>query len=177
MKKDAAAIRDANISLALDSYDDIFSDFDPRAYGARALSHDFLEECIRAARDKPKDGMELRLLVPAKKRDKKSEATIKRRLAEHFNKHHDRLRHERGMAKHAGLAWVAAGTGLAIWAARLKAADGGFASTLLFVIIEPASWFSFWTGFDKIFLERTHDTQKRQFYAKMAKADILFESY
>lgn len=42
----------AEISLVLDTYDDIFSDFDPRPYGERALSSDFLDEAKKAARDK-----------------------------------------------------------------------------------------------------------------------------
>ncbi|MBI2151367.1 hypothetical protein HYU21_01420, partial [Candidatus Woesearchaeota archaeon] len=35
-------VREGNISLVLDSYDDIFSDFDPRDYSEKALSEDFL---------------------------------------------------------------------------------------------------------------------------------------
>ena len=33
----------AQVSLVLDTYDDIFSDFDPRPYDQRALSGDFLD--------------------------------------------------------------------------------------------------------------------------------------
>ena len=32
------------VSLWLDTYEDIFSDFDPRPYGQRALSEDFVAE-------------------------------------------------------------------------------------------------------------------------------------
>ena len=35
-------LREGNISLVLDSYDDLFSDFDPRDYSQKALSDDFL---------------------------------------------------------------------------------------------------------------------------------------
>ena len=37
-------LQQSEISLLLDSYDDIFSDFDPRPYNQRALSQDFLAE-------------------------------------------------------------------------------------------------------------------------------------
>ena len=46
------SLREGNISLILDSYNDMFSDFDPRSFSERALSDDFLSECKRAARDK-----------------------------------------------------------------------------------------------------------------------------
>ena len=39
------ALKEGNISLILDSYDDIFSDFDQRDFSERSLSDDFLIEC------------------------------------------------------------------------------------------------------------------------------------
>ena len=43
-----------DIPLVLDSYDDIFSDFDPRPYSERAMSGDFLLECKKASAEKKK---------------------------------------------------------------------------------------------------------------------------
>jgi len=63
-------LREGNISLILDSYDDIFSDFDPGDYSERALSDDFLSECKKAAVNK-EERLELRFLVPKTKRDYK----------------------------------------------------------------------------------------------------------
>ncbi|NYT12918.1 MAG: hypothetical protein GKC01_00225, partial [Candidatus Methanofastidiosa archaeon] len=63
-------LREKNISLILDSYDDLFSDFDPRPYSVRGLSDDFLIECRRAVRGIKTESpvLELRLLVPKNKR-------------------------------------------------------------------------------------------------------------
>ena len=52
------------VSLWLDTYEDIFSDFDPHPFGQRALSEDFLAEAKRAVRDRRDEVPELRLLVP-----------------------------------------------------------------------------------------------------------------
>ena len=52
------------VSLWLDTYEDIFSDFDPHPYGQRALSEDFLAEARRAVRDRRDEVPELRFLVP-----------------------------------------------------------------------------------------------------------------
>lgn len=173
-KKD---VKEANISLALDSYHDIFSDFDPRPSENRALSADFLQECIRAARDKTNEGIELRLLMPARSRKKTEEHIIKKRLREHFQKHHKRLDSERAAVKQKGAIWIVTGIALSLLTAALHGGKDGFLMTLLFVIVEPASWFSFWTGLDKLFLEDSHHASKRQFYDKMAKAEVKFESY
>jgi len=173
-KKDA---RESNIRLALDSYNDIFSDFDPRPSENRALSSDFLQECIRAARDKTDEGIELRLMMPARSRKKSEENVIKKRLREHFQKHHKRLDAEGAAIKRKGAAWITAGIILSLIAAKTLSGKDGFLMTLLFVIVEPASWFSFWTGLDKLFLEDSHHTSKRRFYHKMARAEVKFESY
>ena len=78
----------SEISLILDTYDDIFSDFDPRPYEERALSDDFLLEAKKASRDKATGTIELIFMMPAGKRDTHKESLIKRRLRDHFRKHY-----------------------------------------------------------------------------------------
>ncbi len=77
-------LRMSEISLWLDHYDDIFSNFDPRPYSQKALSDDFLLETKRASRDKVSGQIELKFLVKAEMRNKKQENLIRRRLKEHF---------------------------------------------------------------------------------------------
>ena len=87
IQEDVALMREGNISLILEEYNDIFSDFDPRPYEHKALSDDFLTECRKAARDKDVHELELRLLMPKEIRNLDDEAKIKHRLHEHFHKH------------------------------------------------------------------------------------------
>lgn len=42
----------AEVSILLDSYDDIFSDFDPSAYSERTLSDDFIIQAKKNFRNK-----------------------------------------------------------------------------------------------------------------------------
>jgi len=83
------------VSLWLDTYEDIFSDFDPRPYAHRALSEDFLAEARRAVLDRRDDVPELLFLVPTDARTLDDEAIIRRRLRDHFRRHADRLTRER----------------------------------------------------------------------------------
>lgn len=59
----------SEICLILDTYDDIFSDFDPRPYDERGLSDDFLSEARKAVKKKPSETIELKFLIPANKRN------------------------------------------------------------------------------------------------------------
>jgi hypothetical protein len=81
----------SEISLWLDTYDDIFSDFDPRPFSQRSLSVDFLDELKRASRDKVSGQIELKFLIPDKQRIVETELQIRKRLREHFKKHHSQL--------------------------------------------------------------------------------------
>ncbi len=78
-KEEKVDLREGNISLLVQSYDYLFSDFDPRDYSQKILSEDFIEECKRAVREK-EDKIELILLHPKDKRNVKDEIKIKKRL-------------------------------------------------------------------------------------------------
>jgi len=170
-------MRQGNISLILDTYNDIFSDFDPRGYSERALSDDFLLECKRAARDKdPEIGIELRLLVPKSRRNLSDESRIKQRLKLHFHKHFKEKHNEIRSIKREGIAWVVIGL-VFIFLATIIYTYKGFLFNLLFVVLEPAGWFTLWSGLDKIFITARGKKPELDFYRKMANAKIIFISY
>jgi len=181
-KKDAHSeksqiLRQGNISLILDSYDDLFSDFDPRPYNDRALSDDFLIECKRATRDIPEsEELELRLLVPKNKRDIDDEIRIKKRLRSHFQKHTHKRQTELKALKKEGSIWFFVGAMFIAFAAMLSE-QTGFVYKILFVMFEPAGWFTVWTGLEKLFLDTKEKMPEFQFYQKMAKMQITFYSY
>jgi hypothetical protein len=54
--------------MTLDSYDDIFSDFDPRTFDVREISHDFLDECKRRIRETYSGAFFLTMVLPQDKR-------------------------------------------------------------------------------------------------------------
>lgn len=170
-------MRQGNISLILESYNDIFSDFDPRGYSEKALSDDFLLECKRAARDKdPEMGFELRILLPKNKRNLSDESRIKQRLKLHFHKHFKEKHDEIKSIKREGISWIVIGL-VFIFLATIIYAYKGFIFNLLFVIFEPAGWFTLWSGLDKIFITARGKKSELDFYRKMANAKIIFISY
>lgn len=74
------------VHIALDTYDDIFSDFDPSPYHERALSTDFLIEMKKRGIEKHNDQIEIRFSLPNMYRDLKLETLIKKRLRTYFSK-------------------------------------------------------------------------------------------
>jgi hypothetical protein len=169
------SLREGTISLILDSYDDLFSDFDARPYEVKALSHDFLQELKGASLDKSAGNLELRLLVPKKKRNLFDEAQIKRRLKDHFQKHHKAENKKRKETRKEGFLWF--GIGAVLIAAAIAVYEQGGATSFLNVIFEPAGWFTSWTGLEKIFIHSREKHQDLEFYEKMAGIKIVFLSY
>src|SRR3989339_815443 len=102
-------IREGNISLILDNYEDIFSDFDPRPYSERSLSDDFLAESRKFAREKISGELELRMLIPKRLRDAAQEEIIRRRLLGHFAKHHRQVQADIRSQRRKGTVMAAVG--------------------------------------------------------------------
>lgn len=170
-------MRLGNVSLILENYNDIFSDFDPRSFSERAVSDDFLQECKRAVRDKPKDvGFELRLLIPKAERNLTDESRIKLRLKTHFQKHYKRKHDEILRMRLGGGLWFVIGI-IFLLIATFIFDFKGFIYTLLIVLLEPAGWFTLWSGLDKIFLYSREEAPEVDFYRKMANCQISFISY
>lgn len=166
-----------SISLLLNSYDDLFSDFDPRPYGQRSLSYDFLAEAKRATTDK--EGVfELRFLVPKAKRRPESETVIRLRLREHFKRHHDMLVREVQQTKRKGWLMAFCGILMMLVVSYLFTLDKApFFIHMLIVILEPAGWFTAWTGLDEVFYTARINKPDIEFYRKMVHSTISFISY
>ena len=178
-RKDQSPFKFSQISLWLDSYTDIFSDFDPRPYSQRALSHDFLSEVKRASSDKESGSMELSFLIDRKKRDSNLESIIRRRLKAHFKHHVELLKKEKDKTIIRGLLFSMVGVVLmfATTIILFRYEKGGnIIMSFLIVLLEPAGWFSFWEGLNTIFFESKNVNPELAFYRKMIDASINFRS-
>jgi len=170
-------VDESEISLVLDTYDCIFSDFDPRPYDHRVLSFDFLIEAKRAAREKV-SGLELKFLMPEKLCDKEKEAIIKKRLHNHFHKHMQMLKKEKSTKVGHGVLIAVLGFFLTAGAAVISYYNkNSLNATVMLVLLEPAGWFSIWNGLDMVFQASKATREDYDFYRKMATAEIVFNYY
>lgn len=171
-------MRDSEIGVWINTYDDIFSDFDSRPYSQRALSDDFLLEMKRASRDKPGGEIELIIFAPEKMRSFSHEALIKRRLIEHFRRHHTMLHHQLGAIKRKGI-WLSIFGVLMILGATYISSFRfeSLLKNLGIVIFEPGGWFLAWTGLEHIFYKGDTIKPDLDFYEKMSNVQIDFKSF
>jgi len=169
----------SEISLWLDNYDDIFSDFDPRPFSQRALSEDFLEEAKRASRDKVSGAIELKLLLAEKSRDKSIEKTIKKRLGEHFKRHHDLLEKEKTGTIKKGVLFGGIGIMLMLLAVFIVVnyAQESILTAFLIILLEPSGWYFLWSGLDMIVFKSKTISPDLVFYEKMTTSSVEFVSY
>ncbi|HLC96771.1 MAG TPA: hypothetical protein VJH97_05625 [Candidatus Nanoarchaeia archaeon] len=169
----------SEISLWLDDYDDIFSDFDPRPYPQRALSDDFLREAKKASRDKKSGRIELKLLIPSAVRDLQHESIVKKRLRDHFKKHMESSKKAHWNLIRQGLSFVALGILLMIMATFMLVSDEetNFMRGFFIVLLEPAGWFLFWEGMHLIVFESKEHLPEQDFYKQMANCEITFLTY
>ncbi len=174
-KEKSPKMQEGNISLILDTYDDIFSDFDPRPFSERSLSDDFLQECKRASMDK-EDRLELSFLVPKKERNIGHELIIKKRLKSHFQKHAQEKQKKVRAIKREGFIWFAFGA-LVMFGSTFLYDLPQFFFRFLFIVAEPAGWFMFWEGLGKIFMDAKEKKPEANFYTKMANAKVSFSAY
>lgn len=169
----------SEISLSLDTYEDIFSDFDPRDYSRRGLSEDFITEVKKASMEKPFGGIEIRLMIPKDKRDEEHERVIRERLKSHFGRHAKKLGTEFSRAVLNGRLFVLSGLLLMFIATYLAFSFGDQSLLVQFLIVltEPAGWFLFWEGSNIVLFESKKLRPDVEFYEKLSKGEIEFIGY
>jgi len=163
----------------LNSYEDIFSSFDPRPYSERALSVDFLDETKRASIDKVSGGIELRMLVPPRIRSSEKEKTIKNRLRAHFERHVKEMQRQHNKIILDGVIFIFTGIITMLFATffLFKFSQQNMMTHFLLILFEPAGWFFLWEGLGLIIFEADKQKPDLEFYKKMAKCHIYFSSY
>lgn len=164
-----------SISLALDDYEDLFSDFDPRPYSERSVSEDFLHELKRAAMSKEEKGLSLVMLLPKERRNAAHEHIILERLKSHFRHHHRLLEEERKKVTKTGAWMVALGIVFMFLATYLLVEfKQNLWTAFVVVLLEPAGWFTFWEGLNLIVFRSKDVAPDLLFYRKMSGAKIAF---
>jgi hypothetical protein len=168
----------AELSVWLDDYDDIFSDFDSRALAERSLSDDFLVEMRKMVREKPEGDIELKLLIPTDKRRKEVEALVIKNLHAHFKHAANSIKNEITKTRRQSIALTLLGFLLMVTTAYIVSlANNSFFMKALQIVLEPSGWFMVWTGLDNIFYNRRRRKPNLVFFLKMEHADIQFLPY
>ncbi len=165
------------ISIAIDTYDDIFSDFDPRDLTQRDLSEDFIIEITRRHRQDIKGKYDVVLVAPKSIEDPVAEKKIISRLNRYFNQKHARYVKAIHEIRIRGLIYIASGMALLIALTLLtyyRKLDT-LTREIAGIMFMPLGWFGIWEGFSKIVDIPFKLESDTQVYRKLARAAYKFD--
>lgn len=166
-----------DISIWIDNYDDIFSDFDPRPYSERNISDDFLFEVRKVSIESDFRIKELKLLVPTSLRNNETEKIIIERLQSYFKKNLFHFERKVKNEKKRGLLFTLAGMSIMILASYFSYLKwDSFIKHVLVVLLEPAGWFMVWTGLDHFVFSPRERKPELEFHKKLSNCNIIFIS-
>jgi hypothetical protein len=166
-----------DISIWLDNYDDLFSDFDPRPFSERNVSDDFLNELKKVSGESDYFVNELHLLVPEKNRDQEQEAIISRRIHSFFRRNVHLHEEQVKSQKMNGFLFVFIAVVMMMSASYISSLKSeNLLMHILLIILEPAGWFLMWTGLDSLINSPRKKMPELNFYSKMSKCKIIFRS-
>lgn len=167
------------INFVIDEYQDLFSDFDSREYSRKSLSDDFLNECKKASIDKKLEGVELQILLPQKIRDEKKESIIKERLKNHFIKHYNRINDEKNNIIKKGVFLIALAVivlACSTVAHYILTSNNTLLLSLFYVVFDPLGILLLWEGIEDSISGPNAIKEELDFYKKMSKSRIFFET-
>lgn len=177
MKKPSHTLTHRDLNFWIDSYDDLFSDFDPRPYSERAISDDFLVELNKLTEEKEDFVKTVCFQLAAKIRDEKTEALIMNRLVKRFENQFARFSSELNASRRNGILMTVIGVAALMFAVFITSlGEHTLWQSSLKILFEPAGWFLIWTGLDKLYLGGKPIKRKRDFYALLEKSKVEFVS-
>jgi len=166
----------SEISLWLDNYDDIYSDFDSRHFLKRRISEDFLRELRLSKKYKKERVTGLLLFLPGEKRKEISETAIINSLKNFFNNQLLLSSRQYRVKRNKGIAALVAGVIAMVMNSYLG--YYGLHTWPFFaikILLEPCGWFLLWLGFDLLFYDLRELKREKDFFREFSDINILFE--
>lgn len=165
------------VQIWLDSYDEMFSDFDPRPYSKRMWSDDFIFQIKKVIKDHRREVKVFRILLPATEKNERIERTVADRLTEFLVHRKLEILAARKKAISNGIYYILMGTIVIISYEYINRWDEEeFSWHVLLGVLEPLGWFLVWLGLDTL-MDSRKTNQDLGFFDKLASAKIEFAIY
>ncbi len=163
------------LSIWLDDYEEIFSDFDPRPYSQRVLSDDFFNEIKKLSLEDLPHKIELNLILENIQRDKKLEKIIIDRINGYFEyRYKETIKKNNRILKQSALFLILGGLMITyIHYMHLKLGE----YTLFLELIHPASWFLSWEALHLFVFEYLESKPFERFLGKVSNSKITFSMH
>ena len=166
-----------DISIAIDSWDDVFSDFDPSPLEQRILSEDFLLELKKRYRETQRGNFIITIYAPLSLKDEASERIISKRLKQYFKFRHLEIQRDINEARRKGVIFIIVGM---FFLANLTMVTylkmfSSLVIDLLSIIVMPLGWFCVWEGFSRILEPYPLLKQDLELFGKLSRASFKFK--
>ncbi|MBN2482838.1 MAG: hypothetical protein JXD21_01390 [Candidatus Omnitrophica bacterium] len=165
------------IAIVIDTWDDVFSDFDPRPLNERTVSGDFITELKKRYRETRRGDFIITIYAPLDLKDEKSERMVTQRLKKHFLHGYLQKKKELRSTRLRGTIFVLIGIGsltfltLATYFKFLNT----LARELSAIVLMPLGWFGFWEGLSKLIDTSPGFIQDEILFRKLSKATYQFK--
>ena len=165
------------IGIVIDTWDDIFSDFDPRPLAERTVSEDFLDELRKRYKETRSGEFLITIYAPPSLKDEASEKMVSQRLKKHFR--HKFLQKKKVIIKirMRGLVFVL--IGVCSLSFLTLATYFRFLSDLAIqicgILLMPLGWFGFWEGLSKLIDTSPVVLHDEKLFEKLSKAKFSFQ--
>lgn len=166
-----------DLSLWLDDYDDIYSDFDSRNYLKRRVSSDFMNELRLSMKYKTEKVDDLILVLPELRRNKEKENQIKKNLENYISRQLTKYSDAYNRDLKKGLILF----GIAIILMVINAVisfklDNNLLASIIRIALEPSGWFLVWIAFDILYYDLQRIMKEKEFFKELSLMKIYFES-
>ena len=164
------------IAIVIDTWDDIFSDFDPRPLNQRTVSEDFVDELKKRYRETRKGNFAITIYAPQFLKKIESEKMVSQRLKKHFR--HIFLQKKKDLVQRRIRGFIFVCIGISSLSFLTLATYFKFLSELAIqiagIILMPLGWFGFWEGLSKLVDASPVFIQEEKLFEKLSKTSYQF---
>ena len=167
------------VSVAIDRWDDIFSDFDPSPISKRTLSEDFIIELQRRYKQTKRGSYAITIFAPKSLADEKFEQKVAQRLKQDFKFRALLAKKSLGRIRIRGAIFVVFGI-FCLGTLILLTYSRRFselALELIGIVLMPLGWFGIWEGFSKIVDTSFGLKRDEDLFTKLSKASYNFKHF
>ncbi len=165
------------ILVALNKYENIYSDWDPSPFRRRDIESDFLEFIWDCSIDIPlHEKISIVFLMEEHLRDKKKEAQLLKALSNYFVYMLDKVERKYFEEKKKSLRYLVIGIILAIFVYKNVLGGVEIWTKIFSEGVTIGTWVFFWEAFYNIFIECQTIRQEIKLIKRFIKADYIFKN-
>jgi hypothetical protein len=167
-------IKDQKIRIAIDTYDELFSDFDISPFENRSISLDFKEALESRTIENNNSNLELILSIPEKERNLDVEKIIIKRLKRFFISKKNNYSKRIGLRKTKGIKFILMGFLFVTITFLFETFFTDLFPLFLANVILILGWFGVWTGVERILDIPYELISKKNLYTLFSNLEIVF---